>query len=175
VLFNGIPAPLLYVSEGQLNALVPYGIFGAATVSVQVNTPAGNSMPATVHVAATQPQVLRNGSKALALNQDGTLNSLANPAAPGSLVTIFASGAGLQRNPLPDGSLTGLATVPNVAVSVFPVSVLYGDRSVEVLYAGTAPGLVANLLQINLRLPSRPGDGFRLLIGDRVSKYFGIH
>jgi len=176
VLFNGIPAPLLYVSEGQLNALVPYGISGtAATVSVQVNTSAGNSLPATVHVAVTQPQVLRNGSKALAFNQDGTLNSLADPAAPGSVVTIFASGGGLPRNPLPDGSLAGPPTLPTVGVPAFPVAVLYGDRSVEVLYAGTAPGLVANLLQVNLRLPSRLGDGFRLLIGDQFSEYFGIH
>ncbi len=177
VLFNGIPAPLLYVSERQLNALVPYGIGASATVSVQVNTPAGNSLPATVHVAAAQPQVLRNGSKALALNQDGTLNTLANPTAPGSLVTIFASGAGLPRNPLPDGSLAGpqTPTLPIVIVPAFPVAVLYGDRSVEVLYAGTAPGLVANLLQINLRLPSRLGEGFRLLIGDRISESFSVH
>jgi hypothetical protein len=41
VLFNGTPSPLLYAS--QVNALVPYGIAGNASASVQVTTGSGNS------------------------------------------------------------------------------------------------------------------------------------
>lgn len=56
-----------------------------------------------------------------------------------------------------------------------PVSVLYQDRSLEVLYVGYAPGLVANLLQINLRLPSSSGSSFQLMIGSEISAPFSLY
>ena len=173
LLFNGIPAPLLYSSEGQINALVPYGIAGTTTVTVQVNTPAGNSLPATLHPAVTQPQVFRQGAYAFAVNQDATLNSPSNPASPGTLVTIYASGAGRPLNGTPDGSIAQI--LPDYRVLSFPLAVLYNDLSLEVPYAGPAPSLVANLLQINLRLPSRPRGSFRLMLGDQLSEPFLLH
>ncbi len=84
VLFNGIPAS----SPGQLNALVPYRIGGPATVTVQVNTATDAAPPATLHIAPAQP------------------------AAPGSAVTIFASGAGLLPPNPPDGSIPPSTLVP---------------------------------------------------------------
>lgn len=171
VLFNGLPAPLLYASSGQLNALVPYGIGSAATVTVQVNTPAGPAPLATLHRAAAQPAILRHGATAFAIHPDGTINASDNPAPAGSIVTLYASGAGLLSNPPPDGALApnGLGPYP-----LLPISVLYNDRSLEILYAGPAPGLVSNLLQINLRLPTQPGSVFRLMIGQTLSAPFSL-
>jgi uncharacterized protein (TIGR03437 family) len=36
ILFNGLPAPLLYVSDKQSSAIVPYAMSGRSTVDVQV-------------------------------------------------------------------------------------------------------------------------------------------
>src|SRR5260370_24254605 len=44
VFFNDIPAPLLYVSAGQINAVTPYAIARGSLVTVRVPTPAGQSL-----------------------------------------------------------------------------------------------------------------------------------
>ena len=173
VLFSGIPAPLLYASQGQINALVPYGIFGAASVSVQVTTSGGNSPTVNLYVRPTQPEVFNTGGAALALNQDNSVNSPQNQAAPGSIVTVYASGAGLLNNAPQDGSIPATAT----SVPVLPVTVLFNNRSLEVLYAGNAPTLVVNVLQINVRLPQQAQGGeaqFQLLIGNSISDSFSL-
>ncbi len=171
VLFNGIPSPLLYASQGQVNALVPYGITGGATASVQVTTAGGNSPAVSLNLRPAQPEVFNNGGAALALNQDNSVNSPQNPAAPGSIVTIFASGAGGLHSSQPDGSIPSEAG----GGPVLPVAVLLNNRSLEVLYAGNAPGLVINLLQINLRLRQQGAGGeFQLMIGGFFSDPFSL-
>lgn len=175
VLFNGIPAPLLYAGEGQLNALVPYGIGAAATVTVQVNTPSGPVPPAIIFRAEAQPTILRHGAAAFAIHPDGTLNSPPNPAPAGSIVTLYASGAGLLTNPPPDGSIAALPLNFFTPRPLLPIAVLMDGRSLEILYAGPAPGLVANLLQINLRLPSQSSAPFQLLVGGLLSESFSLY
>ena len=171
VLFNGIPSPLLYASQNQVNALVPYGITGGATATVQVTTAGGYSPAVSLNLRPAQPEVFSSGGAALALNQDNSVNSPQNPAAPGSSITIFASGAGGLRSSPPDGSIPSEAG----GGPVLPVAVLLNNRSLEVLYAGNAPGLVINLLQINLRLPQQGAGGeFQLIIGGFFSDPFSL-
>lgn len=171
VLFNGIAAPLLYAGRGQINALVPYGIAVGVSANVQLTTAAGNSASVSLYVRPAQPEVFNIRGSALALNQDNSANSEQNPAARGSIVTIYASGTGLLYNPRPDGLIsTGPSSLP-----VLPVAVFLNNRSLEVLYAGTAPGLVINALQINLRLPQQAlGDVFQLMVGGFFSGSFSI-
>jgi uncharacterized protein (TIGR03437 family) len=171
VLFNGIPSPLLYASQGQVNALVPYGIAGAAGASIQVTTTGGNSPVVSMYLRPAQPEVFNDGGSALALNQDNSVNSPQNPAAPGSIVTIFASGAGGLYSSQPDGSIPSQP----VGGPILPMAVLVNNRSLEVLYAGNAPGLVINLLQINLRLPQQGAGGeFQVMIGGFFSDPFSL-
>jgi uncharacterized protein (TIGR03437 family) len=162
---------LLYVSPDQVNALVPYGVAGNSSISVQVTTAAGNSTPVSLLVRPAQPEVFRSGAAALALNPDGSINSPEHPAAAGSIVTIFASGSGLMSSSLPDGSIP-----QNIAGGpVLPVAVVHNNRSLEVLYAGNSPGLVFNLLQINLRLPQQGGSGeYRIAVGGYFSDPFTL-
>ena len=89
------------------------------------------------------------GGPAAALNQDGSVNSSANPAAAGSIIAMFATGAGLWNPPLADGTLISDIT-PR---PVLPVTVSFAGVPGEVLYAGPAPGLITGGLQINVRLP----------------------
>jgi uncharacterized protein (TIGR03437 family) len=46
-------------------------------------------------------------SQAQALNQDGTPNTAANPAVPGSVISLFWTGGGAATPPLPDGQIAG--------------------------------------------------------------------
>jgi uncharacterized protein (TIGR03437 family) len=84
------------------------------------------------------------------VNQDGTINGLQNPAAHGSFVSLYITGAGQTSPPSVEG---------DVAVSIDPRPVaptyvyLLHNYALEVLYAGPSPGLVNSVIQINVRLP----------------------
>jgi uncharacterized protein (TIGR03437 family) len=91
------------------------------------------------------------------VNQDGvTINSFKNPAAPGSIVSIFATGEG-QTTP---GGVDGrIATGANLPIPAAAVKVMMNGENAEVLYAGAAPGAVAGLLQVNVRIPADTPSG----------------
>ena len=42
---------------------------------------------------------------AAALNEDGSVNSSTNPARPGSVISIFTTGAGVYEQEIGDGSV----------------------------------------------------------------------
>jgi len=153
VLFNAMPAPLLYVSKNQINAVVPFGVAGLSQVTIQIERNGASDMP-PLHttVVDAAPGVFSGPSGAAAINQDGTINSKEHPAERHSVVSIFLTGAGLMT-PMPaDG------TVPKLPYSKIVLPVLI-DGDAEILYAGDAPGLVEGVVQINFRLPELAGDG----------------
>ncbi len=96
ILFNGVPAPLLYVSNKQSSAIVPYMLAGKASASVQVEYNGARSDVITVPVLVSRPGIFTlNGTghgPGVILNEDGTLNSPANPAKPGSIITMYGTG-----------------------------------------------------------------------------------
>jgi len=155
VLFNGIRAPVLYASSTQVGAIVPFGLSGPNT-QVQVLYQGVLSSSTIVPVLPATPALFSiDGTGAgpgAILNQDGSLNSAANPAVAGSVVILYATGAGNLSPSVADGSLI---TTPPFPVPVLPVSVLIGGQAADVLYAGAAPGMVAGVLQINVRIPAR--------------------
>lgn len=96
VLFDGIPAPMVYTSATQLTAIVPYSVAGKTTVNVQVEYELVKSDPVQVRVTTAAPGLfMQNTSGAGAiLNQDGSLNTPATPAAAGSTIVLFGTGEG---------------------------------------------------------------------------------
>jgi len=155
VLFDGVPAPVLYAQAYQVNAIVPFAVTPGVTVRVQVEYNGTQSTATAVDVTKASPAIFTldhpspRGGKAAALNQDGTINSPANPASVGSIVTIYATGAGSMLPAVPDGQIVTTAN----AKPALPVTVNFYGTSAEVLYAGSAPGIVAGVLQINVRVP----------------------
>jgi uncharacterized protein (TIGR03437 family) len=89
------------------------------------------------------------------VNQDGTVNGVANPAARGSVISIYATGEG-QTSP---AGVTGSVTQSNAKAPVLPVTVNIGGFGASVQYAGSAPGEVAGLLQVNAVVPQGVGLG----------------
>ena len=158
VTFDGEPAPLLWVQDGQINTIVPWSLAGPTTeICVTYNTVATNCLSSAVVEAA--PGVFTiDGTHAVALNQDGTLNSAANPAALGSTVTIFATGLGPIDPPQADGALAEpplpadtlpLELLGGCAFSlggIPPVCIAYNDY--PAVSAGPALGSVAGLSQM---------------------------
>ena len=155
VLFDGIAAPLVSGEQGQINAMVPYATAVRASSSVVVEISASNSSaPFVVPVAASAPSIFTADSSgkgaAAALNTDQSFNSVANPAPADSIVTIFATGAGL----LTPASKDGTVAADPVATPLLPVAATIGGLRATIEYVGNAPGLVSGILQINLRVPS---------------------
>jgi uncharacterized protein (TIGR03437 family) len=153
ILFDGVAAPLLYVSGSQAAAIVPYAVDGHAQTQITVEYQGTASSPMAVPVVAAAPGIFSadtsgQGQGAI-LNQDNSLNSTSNPAASGSIVVLYATGEGQTAPGGVDGQMAGQPfPAPKLAVTV-----AVNGQNAEILYAGAAPGEVAGLLQINIRLP----------------------
>jgi len=90
----------------------------------------------------------------VAVNQDGTVNSPSNPAAPGSYVSIWGTGFGSIDPPCATGGLNPFAAVnlnSNVSISAYGAPI---GETVSAAYAGSAPGMACGVDQINFQVPS---------------------
>ncbi len=159
VLWDGQPSPMLFAQAGQVNTVAPYWVAGWSSVQVQVEARGQKSNFLTAQVAQAAPGIFTLDSsgtgQAAVLNQDNSLNSAAHPALRGSIVSLFATGTGQTAPPGIDGKP---AATPN-PLPVLPVTVEIAGASAEILYAGSAPGLVAGVLQANVRIPADAATG----------------
>ena len=109
----------------------------------------------TVSVAASAPALFTlNGSgtgQAVAVNDDQSINDAAHPAKAGSVVTLYGTGAGATTPAGQDGVPT--SSTPPYPIPNLPVSVTIGGKTSTVQFAGSAPGLVAGVLQLNVQIP----------------------
>ncbi|HSW49929.1 MAG TPA: hypothetical protein VLH09_07120 [Bryobacteraceae bacterium] len=109
VTIDGIPAPLLFVSPGQINAQIPWGV--QAPVEVTVTTVAGVSEPAQVKVSSSGLGIFtldgsgcgRGAVQNVAADGTVSLNSPENSAEPGSFVTVWGTGLTTVYSKPPDG------------------------------------------------------------------------
>ena len=169
VLFDGVPAPIVYASAGQVNAVVPYAAAGQSTTTLQVEYLGAVSAPVSLPVAAAVPGLFTanasgTGPGAILNNTDYTVNSAANPAARGDYVDIFMTGAGVTTPASVDGLLV-TAPYPMVPPNV-AVTVTVGAVPCNVSYAGAAPYLISGLTQINVQVPAgvTPGPSVPLVV-----------
>ena len=85
VLFDGVPAGMIYASAAQVNAVSPYGLAGKSTTQVQVEYQGVLSNAISVPVQAAHPGLFTVDASGLGggaiLNQDYSLNGGLNPAA----------------------------------------------------------------------------------------------
>ena len=144
VTFDGTPAPLTYVSSGQINAVVPYEVAGQASTQLQVTFQGKPTNTVVLPVVASAPGVFA------ITNQDGSVNTPSNPASPGGVLVLYGTGEGQTIPAGVDG---------NVNNTVYPkpvqlVSVMVGGQGAQILYAGAGPGFVAGVLQVDLQIPS---------------------
>jgi uncharacterized protein (TIGR03437 family) len=172
VLFDGEPAPLIYAQSTQVNLVAPYSLADQATTKVEIEYQGQRSGSLTLAIVPSAPGVFTldatgQGQGAI-LNQDGTVNSVDNPAPRGSIVSIYGTGGG-QTNP--QGIDGKLADIPP-SVLLLPVTVTMGGIGAEVLYNGAAPTLVEGVLLINARIPDDVFSGNAIPILARIGDSF---
>lgn len=159
---NGEAAPLLFVSDGQLNMLAPFDlpIFPGVEVMVSVASSTGVSEEISLPTRPVQPGIFvdaQTGFGAI-LNSQGRHVAVA-PLEPGEVIQIFATGLGLVDPPVLSG--TGAPLSPLSSTLIVP-SVKIGNLSAEVIFSGLAP-LFAGLYQVNVRLPDDLTPGIHTL------------
>jgi trimeric autotransporter adhesin len=154
ITFDGVAAPLLYVSSGQSSAIVPFAVAGKASTIVEVTFQNKLAARATLPVAASSPGLFTMASsgsgQGAILNQDWSVNSTTHPALPGDVLMLFGTGGGVTDPPGADGHFT-TGALANLAC---PVTVTIAGSPGTVYYAGAAPNMVAGVFQINVTVPA---------------------
>jgi uncharacterized protein (TIGR03437 family) len=161
VSLDGRPVPLLFVSDQQINFLVPAGL-RPGTAELVVSTPLGPSPTARVALDAVSPGIFfvpATGLGAVQVAGSGQTTAQ-SPARQGDFIEIYATGLG------PVHSESGFQrTDLNPEVSIA------GVRATELNYSGLAPGWLG-LYQVNARIPSGVPAGLQplsLSIGGKQS------
>lgn len=143
---NGMPAPLWFISPGQINLQIPYET-GAGTAVIGINNN-GSVGYTTVQMSPAVPGIF-------------SYNGLLNPdssAKTGTAAYLFLTGDGDVTPALATGSTPTLGTpISGLPTPYFAVNnnltVTVGGINAPVLFAGVTPGSVG-VTQVNFQLPS---------------------
>jgi len=169
VLFDGVPAPIIYASAGQVNVVVPYEVANQSTTSLQVEYLGAVTPPVSLPVAAAVPGLFTanasgTGPGAILNNIDYSENSAANPVALGDYLDIYLTGAGVTTPASVDGLLV-TPPLPMLTPNSVTVSI-GGVPCPNIAYAGAAPYLISGLTQITVQVPQgvTPGPSVPLVV-----------
>jgi uncharacterized protein (TIGR03437 family) len=164
VFFDGIPAPLLYVHDAQINVVAPYRLASQTTTSIQVGYLGQTTYPVTMPVSPVSAAMFRTGSGAAVLNSDYSINSMDKPAGRGSILIFYTTGAGQTDPPSIDGQIWqttgGLLQPVSAQVTNYGIGGVV-TAAAPVIYAGPVPSLVSGVQQFNLLIPGDLPDSFQ--------------
>jgi len=152
-------APLIMVSNNQINAMLPFELSNGSggTASLTVLSSTGSASTASLLIVDENPGIFTMGGsgtgQAAVLNYSATtgaysINSSSNTAPRGSTIVIYGTGLGVLSAPQSDTAPAATAVKTND-----PVQVIIGGQPAVVTYAGTSPGSIGGLAQINAIVP----------------------
>ena len=155
VTVNGKAAPLVFVSPTQINAQIPYEVtmfdpaFPFPAVVVTLGGVASLAAKSATMLQSA-PGIFQYGTnRAVAQNQDSSINASDNPAKVGSTIVVYITGGG----PLDHTVVTGAGAPSNpLARLLQPITATIGGQPATVSFAGLTPGFVG-LVQVNLVVP----------------------
>jgi uncharacterized protein (TIGR03437 family) len=164
------PAPILYVSDGQVNFLVPGNQLDGA-VRIRVVREGVTGPEITVTLVDAVPALFQTpAGYAIAAHLDNSLIAPGSQALAGETIVVYACGLGMTRpNPAPGVIPMSAALIQRLS----DLKVYLGGTAVDpasILYAGVTPGS-AGLYQIDLVLPGGLGTDpeIRVAIADQSS------
>jgi uncharacterized protein (TIGR03437 family) len=165
ITFNGVSAPLFYVSATQFNAQIPFTTpTGAATVQVKRND--GTSATQTITLAAVSPGIFfspQTGSTtplgAIVHSKDFSFITALAPAVPGEYVSIFCTGLGALQTPVATGAIP--PSPPPMTTATPTVTI--GGIAAPVSYSGLAAKL-AGVYQVNVHVPAGVPTGLQPVV-----------
>ncbi len=166
VFFNGVEAWLTYASDGQVNAIVPYGVTGKADATVKYN--GKTSDPYALTVTDSSPGIFTSqygGGPAVSVNTDYTFNSAANPVARGGVISFWGTGQGAVTPAGQDGEVVSgyknLVLTPKVTI---------GGVDAQIQFVGLT---YTGVIQVNAFVPDSAPTGQAevvLTIGNAASR-----
>ena len=123
------------------------------------------SAPMTVDLKKVVPRVFTafgtGSGQAAAVNKSGVLNGGAAPASVGSYLSFWVTGLADTSDPEFDPA----AIAEDADPLPFPIRVYIGGQQQILLYAGTAPGMLEAVTQINIQIaPDTPKGKQPILI-----------
>ena len=125
VTINGKTSPLLYVGPSQINAQVPFEIgAGAFTATVSINGVQQGSGP--MSIVNTAPGIFVDSAtgRAVAANQDYSLNTPQHPAKVGTYITIYFTGQGALTPAIATGAAGPTSTLSRTSATIRQPSVV---------------------------------------------------
>ncbi len=151
---NGIPMPVLFVSDAQINAQLPYEVIGNTTLILR--TPGGVSDNFNLSVDPNAPAVFSRGVPGSAQTfptivraKNGQVVTESNPIHQDEDVIIYLTGLGRTNPPVEEG--TPAPSEP-LAMLQTPVDLHLAGTGMPILFAGLAPGQIG-VYQINAHVP----------------------
>jgi uncharacterized protein (TIGR03437 family) len=170
VLFNGIPAPMIYASSTQVSAVVPYEVASVANPSVWIDFAGQTSNAYQLSLATATPGLFAQNSSGSGpgaiLNQDNSLNGPSHAAAKGSIIQMFMTGEGQTSPQGVTGKITSVSLPPPqvTPAPLLPIEIWIGNQPglrwpAVYTYAGEAPGMVAGVMQLNVQIPTGVPSG----------------
>jgi uncharacterized protein (TIGR03437 family) len=170
VIIGGRTVPVKFVSDGQINAILPYDLPLNSVQQVIVQQNAQYSTPELLTIASAAPAVIsadgsgKGQGVVVVAKADGTqfLNDATHPARAGDVLVIYCVGLGAVTPPVTAGTA---APLTQLSSTVNPTTVTIGGVAAQPSFAGLTPGF-AGLYQVNVQVPSgvTPGSAVPLTL-----------
>ncbi len=149
---NGVSAPLMYVSPGQVNIQIPYSV-GAGPAVLGINDH-GQVAGFQFQMAPAAPGIFADA--------DGNLAVPSAPS-PGDFATLYLTGAGEVSPALKTAYFAPASAAANPYRPLLPVSLTVGGVPAFVRFVGLAPGQIG-VLQINFIVPATVPSGVQPVV-----------
>jgi len=166
-LIAGQSVPLIYSSDGQVNAILPAELAVNAPQLLTMRRGNRLSVPERLNIGTAEPAIFSasqsgSGQAAITLTGTRTLAAPGTPVAAGGVIEIYAAGLGAVSPPVPAG--TAAPSSP-LSFTANTVAVTIGGVPANVLFAGLAPGFTG-LYQLNVVVPPgvSPGDAVPVVL-----------
>lgn len=171
VTIGGLPAPLYYVSPGQINAQVPSELAAGGEYQIVVSSGGAQTTPASIGTTSVAPGVAAyTTGQAIAQHTDYSLVTASSPAKPGETIVFYLVGMGLTDTPVASGAASPANPLAHPLIA--PTVMLNGVTAPasSVVFAGLTPGVVG-LYQIDFQVPaSAPNGNLPLVISQSGSQ-----
>ena len=165
-LVGSTPAPLYFLSNGQINIQIPNEATATQQLSLILSVNNALTLPEMLNIVPAAPGILsaddgptppnvQNDAHLIAQRSDGSLVSSTNPAKPGDFLVMYAVGLGATDPSVASGAATPDSPLHNVTVQP---TVTIGSQPATVAFAGLTPGFVG-LYQINFQVPTSASSG----------------
>jgi uncharacterized protein (TIGR03437 family) len=161
VVIGGKPAPLFYVSPGQVNVQVPFELNTGGQYQVVLSANGAIATPQSIQVAPAVPGIAAFGDGTIiAQHQDGSLILANSPAKQGEYIVMYLLGLGGTDTPVASGNASPVSPLAHPTETP---SLTLGGQNIPILFSGLTPGLVG-LYQINIQIPQNTPGGNQVLI-----------